>query len=159
MRPEGSVVLKWVNVCFVLVYFTKKPHSLGKIIGLKYQSLHCKVTSHISTLCKDIDNHKDLACKGAPLAAQYEGGLSPEIVEIDGLVGADVLQNLSMNRTTECMKDIAWEFPNGLVSDGDANNFLFSGQISVSPSFSCSRPDTFNKYNHIISKYTKCLQS
>ena len=97
--------------------------------------------------------------KVPPLAAQYEGGLPPEIVEIDGLVGADVLQNLSMTRTAECMKDIAWEFPNGLVPYEDANKFLFSRQISVSPSFSCSRPDTFNNYNLIISKYTKCLQS
>ena len=35
----------------------------------------------------------NLACKGVPLAVQYEGGLPPEIVEIDGLMGADVLQN------------------------------------------------------------------
>ena len=63
----------------------------------------------------------NLACKGVPLAVQYEGGLPPEIVEIDGLMGADALQNLSMTRTVECMKGIAWEFPNGLVPYGDAN--------------------------------------
>ena len=50
-------------------------------------------------------------------------------------MGADVLQNLSMTRTVECMKGIAWEFPNGLVPYGDANNFLFSRQISVLPNF------------------------
>ena len=41
----------------------------------------------------------NLACKGVPLAVQYKGCLLPEIVEIDGLMGADVLQNLSMTRT------------------------------------------------------------
>ena len=55
----------------------------------------------------------NLACKVVPLDVQYEGGLPPEIVEIDGLMGADVLQNLSMTRTVECMKGIAWEFPKG----------------------------------------------
>ena len=77
----------------------------------------------------------NLACKGVPLAVQYEGGLPPENGEMDGLIGADVLQNLSMTRTVECMKGIAWEFPNGLVPYGDANNFLFPRQISVLPSF------------------------
>ena len=101
----------------------------------------------------------NLACIGAPLAVQYEGGLPPEIVEIDGLRGADVLQNLSMTRTVECMKGIAWEFPNGLVPYGDANNFPFPRQISVLPSFSSSRPDTFNNYNHIISRYAKCPET
>ena len=101
----------------------------------------------------------NLACKGVPLAVQYEGGLPPEIVEIDGLMGADVLQNLSMTRTVECMKGIAWEFANGLVPYGDANNFLFPRQISVLPSFSSSRPDTFNNYNHIISRYAKCPET
>ena len=101
----------------------------------------------------------NLACKGVPLAVQYEGGLPPEIVEINGLMGADVLQNLSMTRTVECMKGIAWEFPNGLVPYGDANNFLFPRQISVLPNFSSSRPDTFNNYNHIISRYAKCPET
>ena len=101
----------------------------------------------------------NLACKGVPLAVQYEGGLPPEIVEIEGLMGADVLQNVSMTRTVGCMKGIAWEFPNGLVPYGDANNFLFPRQISVLPSFSSSRPDTFNNYNHIISRYTKCRET
>ena len=101
----------------------------------------------------------NLACIGVPLAVQYEGGLPPEIVEIDRLMGADVLQNLSMTRTVECMKGIAWEFPNGLVRNGDANNFLFPRQISVIPSFSSSKPDTFNNYNHIISRYAKCSET
>ena len=98
----------------------------------------------------------NLACIGVPLAVQYEGGLPPEIVEIDGLMGADVLQNLSMTRTVECMKGIAWEFPNGLVPYGDANNFL---QISVLRSFSSSRPDTSNNYSHIISRYAECPET
>ena len=101
----------------------------------------------------------NLACKGVPLAVQYKGGLPPEIVEIDGLMGSNVLQNLSMTRTVECMKGIAWEFPNGLVPYGDANNFLLPRQISVLPSFSSSRPDTFNNYNHIISGYAKCPET
>ena len=101
----------------------------------------------------------NLACKGVPLAVQYEGGLPLEIVEIDGLMGVDVLQNLSMTRTVVCMKGIAWEFPNGLVPYGDANNFLFPRQISVLPSLSSSRPDTFNNYNHIISRYAKCPET
>ena len=101
----------------------------------------------------------NLACKGVPLAAQYEDGLPPEIVEIDGLMGADVLQNLSMTRTVKCMKGIAWEFPNGLVPYGDANNFLLPRQISVLPSFFSSTPDTFNNYNHIISRYAKCPET
>ena len=71
----------------------------------------------------------NIACKGVPLAVQYEGGLPPDIVEIGGLMVADVLQNLSMTRTVECMEGIAWEFPNGLVPYGDANNFLFPRQI------------------------------
>ena len=85
--------------------------------------------------------------------------MPPEIVEIDGLMGADALQNLSMTRTVECMKGIAWEFPNGLVPYGDANNFLFPRQILVLPSFSSSRPDKFNNYNHIISRYAKCPET
>ena len=59
MRPEGSVVLKWVYVFFVLVHFTKKQQCPGKNNELNYQCLHCKVNSHISTLCKDIDKHKN----------------------------------------------------------------------------------------------------
>ena len=100
-----------------------------------------------------------LACKGVPLAVQYEGGFLPEIVEIDGLMGADVLQNLSMTRAVEFMKGIAWKFPNGLVSYVDANNFFLPRQISVLPSFSSSRPDTFNNYNHIIYRYAKCTET
>ena len=96
------------------------------------------------------------ACKGVPLAVQYEGCLPLEIVEIDGLMGADVLQNVSMTRTAGCMKGIAWGFPNGLVPYGDANNFLIPRQISVLPCFPISRLDTFNNYNHIISRYAKC---
>ena len=42
----------------------------------------------------------NLACKGVPLAVQYEGGLPPEIVEIDGLMSADVLQNLSYDQNS-----------------------------------------------------------
>ena len=101
----------------------------------------------------------NLACKGVPLAVQYEGGLPPEIVEIDGLMGADVLQKLSMTRTVECMEGIAWKFSNGLVPYGDANNFLFPRQISVLPGFTSCRPDTFNNYNHIISRYAKCPET
>ena len=57
----------------------------------------------------------NLACKCVPLAVQYEGGLPPEIVEIDVLMGADCFQNVFKTRTFEFMKGIAWEFPNGLV--------------------------------------------
>ena len=33
MRPEGSVVLKWVYVFFVLVHFTKSNNVLAKIMS------------------------------------------------------------------------------------------------------------------------------
>ena len=39
--------------------FHKKQQCTGKNNELKYQCLHCKVSSHISTLCKDIDKHKN----------------------------------------------------------------------------------------------------
>ena len=40
--------------------FHKKQQCPGKNNELKYQCLHCKVDSHISTLCKDIDKHKNV---------------------------------------------------------------------------------------------------
>ena len=139
---------KDLNFFFVAVEIPNLKHFMEKVLIDKEFNIQLNMPQYFEVI-------SNLACKGVPLAVQYEGSLPPEIVEIDGLMCADVLQNLSMTRTVECMKGIAWEFPNGLVPYGDTNNLLFPRQIFVLPSFSSSRPDTFNNYNHIISRYAK----
>ena len=62
-NPEGASALQnfrqrclEMGLCVLCTSpFHKKPQCPGKNNELKYQCLHCKVNSHISTLCKDID--------------------------------------------------------------------------------------------------------
>ena len=77
--------------------FHKKQQCPGKNNELKYKCLHCKVNSHISTLCKDIDKHKNgpsqtnsNVCLNASEIASAEHSIIKPIMDIKVKTGSKV---------------------------------------------------------------------
>lgn len=115
-----------------------------------------QINLHMPTYQDAISN---LLAKDIKLAVTYEGRLPPEIVQVDGLLGVDILQYLQCKGTVKCFNGVAYEYPNGLVPFGDIDTFLFPSQIDERLKHYKQQEGIFTSYNEVIHKYAHCSET
>ena len=76
-----------------------------------------------------------------------------DLINLDGLLGVDVIQFTKNIKTVDSMKGSAWEFPTGISPFGNCQHFLYKNQIT--PTKVQRKPSQHN-HHAIGSEYSTC---
>ena len=100
---------------------------------------------HVSDFATVISNVEKLGFK---LAADFDR--ESNLIEVNGLIGVDLIQYMKPMEVIDCMYGSAWRIPQGVIPFGNAQNFLYRSQITPSEGFQ----ESVNHYNTVISQFS-----